>query len=190
MAKQVQEINAGSMADIAFLLLIFFLMTTTMDIDSGITRKLPAPITEPQPDRVIKERNVYIVLVNTYDQLFVEKEVMDISMLKDGVKEFITNPKEDINLSEYREEEIELLGKVRVSKGVVSLQNDRNTSYAKYIEVQNELVKAFNELRDEYARSKFGMPFEDLDEERKEAIKKLYPQSISEAEPKNVKGEN
>ncbi len=191
MAKQVQEINAGSMADIAFLLLIFFLMTTTMDIDSGITRKLPAPPTDIDvPPPIIKERNVYIVLVNSYDELFVEKEVMDISQLKDGVKEFITNPKEDIHLSEYREEEIELLGKVRVSRGVVSLQNDRNTSYAKYIEVQNELVKAFNELRDEYARSKFGMPFDELDEDRKSAIKKLYPQSISEAEPKNVKGGN
>ena len=68
------------------------------------------------------------------------------------------------------------------------MQNDRNTSYEKYIEVQNELVAAFNELRDEYARQQFGMPFEDLDEERKKAIKDLYPQSISEATPKNVGG--
>jgi biopolymer transport protein ExbD len=171
MAKQVQEINAGSMADIAFLLLIFFLMTTTMDIDSGITRKLPSPPQTPIDDIIINERNVYIVLVNTYDQLFVEKEVMDISQLKDGVKEFISNPADKKNLSEKKEIEIDGLGKVYISKGVVSLQNDRNTSYAKYIEVQNELVKAFNELRDEYARSKFGMPFEDLDEERKNAIK-------------------
>ena len=190
MARQVQEINAGSMADIAFLLLIFFLMTTTMDIDSGITRKLPAP-TPPnaEPPPPIKERNVYIVLVNTYDQLFVEREVMDVSQLKQGVKEFITNPSNDPNLSEKRKaEEIEGLGMVQISKGVVSLQNDRNTSYAKYIEVQNELVAAFNELRDEYSRQQFGMPFEDLDEERKKAVKKLYPQSISEAEPRNVGG--
>ncbi len=189
MARQVQEINAGSMADIAFLLLIFFLMTTTMDIDSGITRKLPAP-TPPnaEPPPPIKERNVYIVLVNTYDQLFVESEVMDISQLRDGVKKFITNPTDDQNLSEKKEKEIEGLGTVMVSKGVVSLQNDRNTSYEKYIQVQNELVKAFNELRDEYARQQFGMPFEDLDPERQEAIKDLYPQSISEAEPRNVGG--
>lgn len=189
MARQVQEINAGSMADIAFLLLIFFLMTTTMDIDSGITRKLPAP-TPPDapPPPEVKERNVYIVLVNTYDQLFVEREVMDISQLKDGVKRFITNPTDDPDLSERKEKEIEGLGTVMVSKGVVSLQNDRNTSYEKYIQVQNELVKAFNELRDEYARAQFGMPFDDLDPERQEAIKDLYPQSISEAEPRNVGG--
>ncbi len=190
MAREVQEINAGSMADIAFLLLIFFLMTTTMDIDSGITRKLPAPNPDPTvkpPD--VKERNVYVVLVNTYDQLFVEMEVMDISQLKDGVKEFITNPSNNPDLSEKRKEEkIEGLGMVQVSKGVVSLQNDRNTSYEKYIEVQNELVKAFNELRDEYARAQFEMPFDDLDAERQKAIKQLYPLSISEAEPRNVGG--
>jgi len=189
MAREVQEINAGSMADIAFLLLIFFLMTTTMDIDSGITRKLPAPTPPDAPaPPPVKERNVYIVLVNTYDQLFVEREVMDISQLRKGVKDFILNPSNDENLSERKEIEIEGLGMVKVSKGVVSLQNDRNTSYDKYIAVQNELVAAFNELRDEYARAQFGMPFEDLDEERQDGIKKLYPQSISEAEPRNVGG--
>ncbi len=189
MARQVQEINAGSMADIAFLLLIFFLMTTTMDIDSGITRKLPAPTppNAPKPPP-IKERNVYIVLINTYNQLFVESEVMDISKLKDGVKEFITNPANKDNLSEKKEKDIPGLGKVMVSKGVVSLQNDRNTSYEKYIEVQNELVAAFNELRDEFAQQKWGMKYEELDEDQKKAVKNLYPQSISEAEPKNVGG--
>lgn len=189
MAKQVQEINAGSMADIAFLLLIFFLMTTTMDIDSGITRKLPAPTPpnapEPPP---IKERNVYIVLINTYNQLFVESEVMDIKNLKAGVKEFITNPSNNPNLSEKKDKEIAGLGVVQISKGVVSLQNDRNTSYEKYIEVQNELVAAFNELREEFSKQQFGISFEELDDERKRAVKELYPQSISEAEPRNVGG--
>ena len=112
MARQVQEINAGSMADIAFLLLIFFLMTTTMDIDSGIVRKLPAPTPENQPPPPpIKERNVYIVLINTYNQLFVESEVMDISQLKEGVKEFITNPTDNPKLSEKSDpKEISFLG--------------------------------------------------------------------------------
>jgi len=189
MAKQVQEINAGSMADIAFLLLIFFLMTTTMDIDSGITRKLPAPTPPdaPKPPPV-KERNVYIVLINTYNQLFVELEVMDVNDLREGVKRFITNRANDPDLSQKKEKDIPLLGNVMVSKGVVSLQNDRNTSYDKYIEVQNEIVAAFNELRDEFSRQQFGMPFDDLDEERAKAVKALYPQSISEAEPRNVGG--
>ncbi len=189
MARQVQEINAGSMADIAFLLLIFFLMTTTMDIDSGITRKLPAPTppNAPKPPP-IKERNVYIVLINTYNQLFVESEVMDIKKLREGVKEFIQNPANKDNLSEKKEKNINLLGNVKVSKGVVSLQNDRNTSYEKYIEVQNELVAAFNELREEFSQQQWGMSFEELDEDKKKAVKELYPQSISEAEPRNVGG--
>jgi len=187
MAKQVQEINAGSMADIAFLLLIFFLMTTTMDIDSGITRKLPMP----SDDNIIidkHDQDVYIVLVNTYNQLFVESSVMDVKNLCKGVKEFIQNPKNDPNLSEHEEKDIPLLGKVMVSKGIISLQSDRGTLYEKYIEVQNELVRAFNELRDEYSRKRFGMPFDDLDEDRQKAIRQLYPQSISEAEPRNVGG--
>lgn len=189
MARQIQEINAGSMADIAFLLLIFFLMTTTMDIDSGVTRKLPAPLPKdaPKPPE-IKERNVYIVLINTYNQLFVESEVMDVKNLCKGVKEFIANPNGSEQLSEQEEKDIPLLGKVMVSKGVVSLQNDKGTLYEKYIEVQNELVRAFNELRDEYAKQRFGMSFDDLDEERRSAIQELYPQSISEAEPRNVGG--
>ncbi len=189
MAKPVQEINAGSMADIAFLLLIFFLMTTTMDIDSGITRKLPAP-TPPSAEKPppIKERNVYIVLINTYNQLFVESSVMDVKDLRKGVKEFITNPSNNKDLSEKKEKDIPGLGKVMVSKGVVSLQNDRNTSYEKYIEVQNEIVAAFNELRDEFSRQQYGVPFEQLDEDKKKAVKALYPQSISEAEPRNVGG--
>lgn len=187
MARQVQEINAGSMADIAFLLLIFFLMTTTMDIDSGITRKLPPPNDEIIESDATRQ-NVYIVLVNTYNQLFVESNVMDVKDLCNGVKEFISNPNNDIRFSEKEEKDIPLLGKVMVSKGIISLQSDRGTLYEKYVEVQNELVRAFNELRDEYARQKFGMPFDDLDEDRQNAIRKLYPQSISEAEPKNIGG--
>ncbi|MDF1549936.1 MAG: biopolymer transporter ExbD, partial [Bacteroidales bacterium] len=136
----------------------------------------------------IKERNVYIVLINTYNQLFVESEVMDVKNLCKGVKEFIANPNGSEQLSEQEEKDIPLLGKVMVSKGVVSLQNDKGTLYEKYIEVQNELVRAFNELRDEYAKQRFGMSFDDLDEERRSAIQELYPQSISEAEPRNVGG--
>ena len=189
MARPVQEINAGSMADIAFLLLIFFLMSTTMAIDSGITRQLPPPLPKGTPDPPpIKERNVYIVLINTYDQLFVERAEMDVRKLCDGVKEFITNRTNNDDLSEKDEKDIPLLGVVGVSKGVVSLQNDKGTLYERYIEVQNELVRAFNELRNEYSQQKFGMPYDDLDIDRQKAIQSLYPLSISEAEPKNVGG--
>ena len=189
MARPLQEINAGSMADIAFLLLIFFLVTTTMDVDSGITRKLPAPLPPNQPKPPpVKERNVYIVLINSYDQLQVEGKLMHVSKLCDGVKEFITNPRNNENLSEKREKEIDLFGKMEISKGVVSLQNDRSTSYVRYIQVQNELVRAFNELKDEFSMRKFGMHFDELDKDQQKAVKAVYPVTISEAEPKNIGG--
>ena len=190
MARPVQEINAGSMADIAFLLLIFFLVTTTMDVDSGITRKLPAiqPEDQPKPPEV-KERNVYIVLINQHNQLAVEGELMDVNKLCEGVKEFITNPNNDLNLSERKDPiDIPFFGMMELSKGVVSLQNDKGTSYHKYIEVQNELVRAFNELKDELSMKTFGMLYKDLDKDRQKAVKKVYPMSISEAEPRNVGG--
>ena len=189
MARPLQEINAGSMADIAFLLLIFFLVTTTMDVDSGITRKLPPPEPKEKPDTPpIKERNVYIVLINSYDQLAVEGELMHVSKLCEGVKEFITNPRDKKNLSAKKEKDIPLFGMMAVSKGVVSLQNDRSTSYARYIQVQNELVRAFNELKDEFSMRRFGMHFDELEKEQQKAVKAVFPVTISEAEPKNLGG--
>ena len=188
--KASQEINAGSMADIAFLLLIFFLVTTTMSVDSGILRKLP-PIddTEQELDKEVKERNVLIVLINKDNLLAVEGELTDISELKDLTKEFIENPLRKETLSERREaKEIEFFGMVETSKGVVSLQNDRSTEYGKYIEVQNELMAAFNELRNELAVRHFGMPYEDLEKDKQKAIRKYYPLTISEAEPRNIGG--
>ncbi len=189
MARKLQEINAGSMADIAFLLLIFFLVTTTMDVDTGLVRKLPPP---PPPDQEktppIKERNVFIVLINSHDQLLVEGEPLDIHQLKEKAKEFIKNPYDKADLPEKKIVDIPYFGKYPVSKGVISLQNDRGTSYKRYIEVQNELVAAYNELRDELAMEKFGKHFDELDKDKQDAIKKIYPQRISEAEPKNVGG--
>ena len=188
MARPIQEINAGSMADIAFLLLIFFLVTTTMDVDSGITRKLPPPNPPDTKEPPIKERNVYIVSINLHNQVAAEGELVPVSKICDGVKEFIKNPNNDPNLSEKKEKDIPLLGKMMVSKGVVSLQNDRGTSYSKYIEVQNELVRAFNELRDEFAMKQWGKKYKDLTKEQQNAVKKIYPMTISEAEPRNVGG--
>ena len=193
MARPIQEINAGSMADIAFLLLIFFLVTTTMDVDSGIPRRLPPPenVNDEKPPP-IKEMNVYIVQINSYDQLAVEGERMHISELSEGVKKFITNPLNDENLSEKSERDNILFGKTMVSKGVVSLQNARSTSYARYIEVQNEIVKAFNELKDELSLEKFKKHYyeldSDLDKDKIKAIKEAIPVTISEAEPTKIGG--
>jgi len=190
MAKRdIPEVNAGSMADIAFLLLIFFLVTTTMDSDTGISRTLPpvVPKDEPPPPP-IKERNVFAVLINSQNQLLVEGEPLDISQLKDKAKEFIENPARKDNLPEFKEIEVPLFGVVEVSKGVISLQTDRGTQYQVYLMVQNELARAYNELREELAKKKFGKDYKDLDEDQQKAIRKIYPQKISEAEPKNVGG--
>ena len=156
--REVQEINAGSMADIAFLLLIFFLVATTMDIDTGISRLLPPmPEDEEQEDdQEIRERNVFVVLINRDDQLFVEKEVIDISTLKEKTKEFFVNPNNDPTLSEKRPLTVDFFGEMMVSKGVISLRNDIGTSYGKYIAVQNEIAAAVNELRNEICMERFG----------------------------------
>jgi biopolymer transport protein ExbD len=184
------EINAGSMADIAFLLLIFFLVTTTMDVDTGLQRMLPPP-DMPQPPE-IKQRNVFVVLVNANNQLLVEGDWLDIRNLRKKAKEFIANPADKPDLPEKEMKEVPFFGMYPVSKQVISLQNDRGTSYETYIRVQNELAAAYNELRNELALSKFGKSYDDLvrlgDKEKTDAIKAIYPQRISEAEPKNIGG--
>jgi len=186
--RDVPEINSSSMADIAFMLLIFFLVATTMDIDTGLARMLPPPpdsTAPPPPDQAVKERNIFVVLINKNDQLMVEGSPLDGSMLKDECKEFLTT----INVANFplsEEVDVPLLGKMDVSKGIVSLQNDRGTSYGKYIEVQNALVAAYNEVRDEFAMDKFRKKFDDLSDEQEEAVKKAIPQRISEAEPKRI----
>lgn len=187
------EINAGSMADIAFLLLIFFLVTTTMDVDTGLQRMLPPPLPPdmPKPPE-IKQRNVFVVLVNANNQLLVEGDLMDIRNLRKKAKEFIANPTDKGDLPEKEMKEVPFFGMYPVSKQVISLQNDRGTSYETYIKVQNELAAAYNELRNELALSKFGKSYDDLvrlgDKEKTDAVKAIYPQRISEAEPKNIGG--
>ena len=190
--REIQEINAGSMADIAFLLLIFFLVATTMDIDSGISRLLPAmpEDEELEDDQEVHERNVFVVLINKNDQLFVEREVIEISELKEKTKEFFVNPNDDADLSEKRPATVDFFGDIMVSKGVISLRNDIGTSYGKYIAVQNELAAAVNELRDALCMQRFGKRYDALDplnETEKDlisAVKKVYPMAISEAEPR------
>ncbi|SMO74507.1 Biopolymer transport protein ExbD/TolR [Saccharicrinis carchari] len=185
--RDVPEVNAGSMADIAFLLLIFFLVTTTMDTDSGLARLLPPPVPENQePPPPIKDRNVFTVLINSKNQLLVKGKPMKIGELKDAAKEFVLNPNRDEKLPEFKQEEIEFFGLYEVSKGVISLQNDNGTQYAQYLMVQNELQRAYNELRNELARRKWDKDYEQLDDDQQKAIRKIYPQKISEAEPKNI----
>ena len=188
MGKKTPEINSSSTADIAFLLLCYFLMTTTMDQDMGLQRRLPPMPDKNQKveDQKVNRRNIIVVKINSADRLLAGTEPMHVSQLKDKIKEFLTNPANDPNLPEKEEIEIEGYGPCMVSKGVISLQNDRGTSYQAYIAVQNELVKAINELRDDWAMANYGMLYSKLDEDKQGIVRKAVPQNISEAEPKDV----
>ncbi|MEG2366286.1 MAG: biopolymer transporter ExbD [Alistipes sp.] len=195
--RQVQEINAGSMADIAFLLLIFFLVATTMNVDTGLVRMLPPlpPENQKQEDIKMKERNVFLVLVNGSGQIMAgiqgQQQLIDFRQLKEKTREFIENPNQLVTLPEMKDEEIELPDGSKwvypVSQGIVSLQTTRDTDYQSYVMVQNELTRAFSELRDEVAEAKFGSKFADLTEEERKVITTAIPNKISEAEPRNIK---
>ena len=195
--REVPEVSAGSMADIAFMLLIFFLVATTMDVDSGLARMLPPKLEDvPEDTPPIKERDVLIVQINSMNNIAIEGEPADISQLKDKAKEFIANEQKLDNLPQWEAKEIIVkdkagnvvinLGMIEVRKGIISLQNDNGTSYETYIAVQNELVKAYNELRENMSQRKFHKSYNDLDKNKQKAIRKIIPQKISEAEPRNI----
>ena len=190
--KNIPEINASSQADIAFTVLIFFLVVSTMDIDTGIVRMLP-PMADPnvkQEDIKVKERNLLLVFVSGSGNIMAGGKVISLNALKDKAKEFILNPLDDKDLPEKKVTDIEMPDGSKwtypVSEGVISLQNTRDTSYQRYIEVQNELTRAFNEVRDEVSMSKFGKAFKDLDDAERKVITKAIPMKISEAEPRKM----
>lgn len=202
--RENPEINAGSMADIAFLLLIFFLVTTTMNVDSGVSKKLsekPPPNYEPP---IIKEKNIFEVNINRKNELLVEKERMELKDLKAAAMKFIDNgggigkPGEDGTpgtACDYCQGERLETSSDHPNKAVISVQSDRGTEYGTYIAVQNELLKAYRELRDRLCRQRYNMSFTELedaykDDKNNEALKKkvedikmAYPQIISDAEP-------
>lgn len=188
MAKKVPEINSSSTADIAFLLLSYFLMTTTMNQDSGLQRRLPPMPAKDQEveNQKINRRNIVIVKINSADRIFAGNEPIEVDRLKDKIKEFLQNPSNDPKLPEREAKEIEGFGSYPVSKGVISLQNDRGTSYQAYIAVQNEIVKAINELREDFCKANFGKPYVSLTEDEQKIVREAVPQNISEAEPKDV----
>ena len=189
--RKVPAVNASSSADIAFMLLLFFLMTSSMDTDKGLPRRLPPPVPKEhkETDVDIKKRNLLVVLINSQNQILCGDEFIDIKQLKDRVKEFVSNPNNNEHMPEKVEVDVPYFGKQMVTKNhVISLQNDRGTEYQAYIDVQNEIAAAYNELRDDLSRQKFGKIFMELDEEQQKAVQQIYPQKISEAEPKNYGG--
>lgn len=198
MAKRAApEVNAGSMADIAFLLLIFFLVTTTIETDTGINRKLP-PIEDSEEDVIIKQKNIFTVLINGKDQLLVEEQLMEIKNLRKAAVEFLDNgggTGEDA--CSYCKGKRNPSSSDNPDKAIISLKNERETTYSTYISVQNELVAAYNELRDRRAQELFGMTLTEMQanydnvnwvgnkaslKEKIEKIKIEYPQKLSEVQ--------
>jgi biopolymer transport protein ExbD len=204
--RKVPGINASSMADVSFLLLCFFLMVSSMDTDSGLARRLPPPPqTEEQTSVDVQRRNLLVVLVNSQNETLVQNQqathlyANEAELrgdggqvpLKDVVKEFVLNTQNSPVLPELTEEDFGApIGIVPVTtQHVISIQNDATTSYKAYIAVQNEVVRAYNELREEGSRKYFNTSYEDLTEDQQKQINDLFPQRISEAEPKNYGGE-
>ncbi|MDR2039048.1 MAG: biopolymer transporter ExbD [Bacteroidales bacterium] len=187
--KKTPGINGSSMADISFILLIFFLMVTTMGTDFGLIRQLP-PMTDQKNEDEINKRNVFVVSVNANDNLLVKDQYTQVTELREMAKDFFNVNNTGDGYPEKIQKEVPLLGTVTVNKtAVVSLQNDRATSYKIYIQVQNELAGAIHELRNEYSLQKFGKEFDECTQEEQDAISKnVYPMAISEAEPKDVGG--
>ena len=186
--RNAEGINASSSADIAFLLLIFWLTTTTMNSDKGLQRRLPPMPDENQKQEDVKvnRRNIIQVKINSNDRIIAGGQIMEISEIKDKIVAFVTTPMNLETVPEKAMKEIDGFGQYAVSKGVVSLQNDRGTSYNAYLQVQNELVKAFNEIRDDFAVKNYGKKYNALDEDKQKIIREAIPQSISEAEPKDI----
>ena len=183
--RSTPEINAGSMADIAFLLLIFFLVTTTMDVDKGLMVKLAPWTDEPPPeDNKIKEKNIFVVLVNSNDQLLVEDDYLSIDQLREAAKDFIDN-NGDGSCPECNGIR-SLVSSDNPQKAIISLQNDRGTSYQMFVKVRNEILGAYSELRNDLSERKYGKAFITLNDEDRSEIVSVYPQFISEAEPVSI----
>ena len=189
--RAAPEINAGSIADIAFLLLIFFLVTTTMNVDTGITRILPPPLKNKKEKVDVKERNVLKILINNHNFMLVNGEPANINNLAGKIVDFMTVHPNNKSYPEVKEEYIPELGKkVMMTKGIVSLKNDRGTSYNMYIKVQDAIATAFNKMKNQASLKYFGVKFDQLLDNRKiKTINKLVPIRVSEAEPENVGGE-
>lgn len=187
--RKTPEIPSASMADIAFMLLIFFITATSMDVDSGLERVLPQmPPKDQEPPPPIKDRNVLTVLIDKNNRLMVKGEITPVTQLREKTKEFIENVNDDPKLPETKMTEIKLLGEYPVTKGVISLQNDQGTQYGTYLEVQNELVAGISEARDDLALAKFGKKLDQLKPDQQDAIREAIPSRISEAEPKHIGG--
>ena len=202
--KGAPEVNAGSMADIAFLLLIFFLVTTTIETDAGLDRMLP-PIEPPDTDVVIKQKNIFTVSINKSGQLLVEEELLNLEDLRDAAIAFLDNggaPAGSPEYCNYCQGKRDASSSDNPQKAIISLKNDRETAYKTYITVQNELVGAYNDLRNRESRRLYNRDFTEMEseylnpetpssvrdelKEKVQRVQELFPQKLSEAETSKI----
>lgn len=188
-SKKTPQVNGGSMADISFLMLIFFLMVSTMDPETGLSRRLPPMPAEGThvEDLKVNRRNMLDVKINSRNGVMAGgKVIISDAQLEEIVVEFLTNPSDRSDLPSKVLKNIEGFGEYPVSEGVISLQNDRQSSYSKYVEIQNVLVKAINKVRNDFAIAHFGDVYDELNAEQQEIVREAIPNRISEAEPLDV----
>ena len=160
--EQIPELNTSSTADISFMLLIFFLVTSSMDTDKGLLRQLPPPLQEQQPPQDIRKDHVLQVTLDASDQLAVNGTLLTTQQLKEQIMEFIAADRTD---------------------HVISIRTDRATTYEAYFRMQNAIVAAYNQLREKYTRERYGKGYDELVEEQRDEVNQYYPQRISESKP-------
>lgn len=165
------EISGAGMADIAFLLLIFFLLVTTIDIDTGIGLQLPPAPEENQEPPPIKERNILNILVNSQGMVLIDEEPTPVNQVRQTVMDFVSNRGQDPGLSDSPDD------------AVVSIKTDRATPYNVYIDMLDEVMGAYAELRNQASQSEYGQSYESLTEAQQESVQEIYPKKISIAEP-------
>lgn len=184
-SRKVPGLNTTSTADISFMLLIFFLVTSSMDTDKGLPRQLPPPQDEQkEQELMVRERNVLELRLDADDRLTIGGEQASLSQLEQRVVEFVANVKNDPSLPEKSTRDVNLFGRTQVSdRHIISIQVDRHTSYDAYFQMQNAIVAAYNNLRNQLAQSRFGHSYAQCSAEERDAVNMVYPQRISEAAP-------
>ena len=191
--RKMPGLNTSSTADISFMLLIFFLVTTSMDTDQGLARSLPKP---PEDDQLnneikVKERNILNIRINKDNYLLIGDDYATLADVKERAKEFIKNEDNKPNLPELKPHKVKELGKTFMvtENHVISVQTDLGTDYGVYFAVQDALVSAYNEIRDEFSKQEFGYKYDQLTADQQKIVRDVYPQKISEAEPKKYGGQ-
>ena len=183
-------LDATSTADISFMLLIFFLVTSSMDTDKGLARQMPPPDeTTEQQDLLVKERNVLALALDADGRLTCNGDSLSMADLPKRVEQFVENVDDDPTLPERSERELHLLGRCRVSdRHLITMDFSRETTYDAYFQMQNAVARGYYALRQKLARRRFGTDYDKCTQEQREVIAMVYPQRISELLPSQQEG--